>query len=329
MVYRTDRKSGLFFYTKTRKGVTQMNMSYETFKEQVNKDIKDYVGEKYPEASTTYKKKYLINEAYDAVKISINNNATSLDIERMYDEYCEREKEDYQDLMSDIYEIIDSALYILENLAEEFNWTKEDVKKDQIVFCLINTEKNKEFLKNLPHREFLDLSVVYKYLPHDGIPLFINNDLCKDMGFNEKELYQLAKENTRKIYDFKCEDYYKFLKKALSKTKIPEEFFELRFGKLKNCNLGYLILAKGNFYGTAGLLYDDILEELSERLKGDFYIIPMSIHECVIHDVASNNAQFLKNLILSQNEEDISIRDFLSDSLYFYSATRKKIEIVE
>lgn len=213
-----------------------------------------------------------------------------------------------------------------ETFKEQVN---KDIKKDQIVFCLINTEKNKEFLKNLPHREFLDLSVVYKYLPHDGTPIFINNALCKDIGLNEKELYQLAKKNTRKIYDFKCEDYYKFLKKALSKVKMPEEFFELRFGEIKNCNLGYLLLAKENLYGTAGLLYDDILEELSEKLKGDFYIVPMSIHECVIHDAASNNAKFLKNLILNQNEEDVLIKDFLSNSIYFYSAERKKIEIVE
>ena len=33
--------------------------------------------------------------------------------------------------------------------------------KDRIVFKLINTEKNREFLKTVPHTDILDLSVVF------------------------------------------------------------------------------------------------------------------------------------------------------------------------
>ena len=36
--------------------------------------------------------------------------------------------------------------------------------KDKIVFQLINTEQNKSFLEKVPHREFQDLSIIYRWV---------------------------------------------------------------------------------------------------------------------------------------------------------------------
>lgn len=305
-----------------------MNMSYETFKEQVNKDIKNYVKEKYPEANAAHKKKYRVNEVFDVVEISINRKTTSLAIEWMYDKCCKGEKKDYQDLINYIYgkidyDIINFISNIQENSIEEFN--KEDIKKDQIAFYLINTEKNKDFLKTLPHRDFLDLSIVYMYLPCEGMEVLINNAMCKYIELNEKELYQLAKENTKRLYDFKYLNCYKTLK-----VNLPFEFFKRTFGKIQNPDvLGCWLRAKDYYCGVTGLLYDEILEELSQKFNGSFYIVPSSIYECILYDAVSSDVEFLKNLVLDQNKKLVSIHDFLSDSLYFYSADRKKIEIVE
>ena len=306
-----------------------MNMSYETFKEQINNDIRDYVKEKYLDASVICRKRYLLNEEIDSIDVCINGNGSSLNIKGIYDEYCTRGKEDYQDLLVNIHDLVDSALKVQENLTKQFTCIKEEIMKDQIIFLLINTEKNKEFLKTIPHREFLDLSIVYKYLPCEGMQTFINNAMCDVMNLSEEELYKLAKENTRRICDIRCADYYEFLKKELSKMEIQEEVFEMCFGKSENCNLGYLMLAKENFYGPVGLLYEDILEDLSQKLNGNFFIMPSSIYECIMHDESSNNTQFLKDLIFSQNKEVVAKNEFLSNSVYRYSADSKKIEIAE
>ena len=306
-----------------------MNMSYETFKGQVNKDIREYVKEKYPDASVICRKRCVLNEEIDSIEVCINDNASSLNVRGIYDEYCTRGEEDYQDLVGNIYNMVDSALKVQENLIKQFICTKEEIKKDQIIFLLINTEKNKEFLKTIPHRDFLDLSVVYKYLPCEGVQAFINNAMCEDMNLSEEELYELAKENTKRICNIRCADYYEFLKNELSKIDIPAEVFEMCFGKSEKCNFGYLMLAKENFYGPVGLLYEDILEELSKKLNSNFFIIPSSIYECIIHDGASHDAQLLKEILLSVNEEEISKNEFLSTSVYRYSADNKKIEIAE
>lgn len=48
-----------------------------------------------------------------------------------------------------------------------------------------------------------------------------------------------------------------------------------------------------------------------------------------MHDESSNNTQFLKDLIFSQNKEVVAKNEFLSNSVYRYSADSKKIEIAE
>ena len=45
--------------------------------------------------------------------------------------------------------------------------TNAECAKDKIVFQLINTEQNKEKLANMPHREFKDLSVIYRMVVKD------------------------------------------------------------------------------------------------------------------------------------------------------------------
>lgn len=36
--------------------------------------------------------------------------------------------------------------------------------KDNIVFQLVNTEQNREMLADVPHREYQDLSVIYRWV---------------------------------------------------------------------------------------------------------------------------------------------------------------------
>lgn len=40
--------------------------------------------------------------------------------------------------------------------------------KHKIVYKLVNTEKNSELLKDVPHKEFLDLSIIFKCLISDS-----------------------------------------------------------------------------------------------------------------------------------------------------------------
>ena len=46
----------------------------------------------------------------------------------------------------------------------EINKIELSEAKDNIVFQLVNTEQNREMLADVPHREYQDLSVIYRWV---------------------------------------------------------------------------------------------------------------------------------------------------------------------
>ena len=82
--------------------------------------------------------------------------------------YLEEYFEDYQK-GRDLGTIVGEILAFYESIRQENSWDCEKLKKydgvkDRIVFKLINTAKNRKFLSTVPHRSFLDLSVVFYVL---------------------------------------------------------------------------------------------------------------------------------------------------------------------
>ena len=82
------------------------------------------------------------------------------------------------------------------------NIIMENSKKN-IVFRLINTERNKEYLKDKPHREFLDLSIVYNIMYHSSIGTIVSqaitNEMAKSLELSEEQLFAYATVNTRRL----------------------------------------------------------------------------------------------------------------------------------
>ena len=78
--------------------------------------------------------------------------------------------------------------------------TNAECAKDKIVFQLINTEQNKEMLANMPHREFKDLSVIYRMvvkIDGEGIASTpVHNGLADTLGW----LVKARKEKQCNLY---------------------------------------------------------------------------------------------------------------------------------
>ena len=71
------------------------------------------------------------------------------------------------------------------------------MKKENIVFSLINTEHYALFLPYIPCRQCEDLSVVYyEHVPENSLYRLIGNSELAESQITEEELFELAKENT-------------------------------------------------------------------------------------------------------------------------------------
>ena len=78
--------------------------------------------------------------------------------------------------------------------------------KDSIVYKLINTDANRASLEDLPHLEFLDLSIVFQCLVEDvkrGMAtILIHNAHPKLWGVSVEELHSAAVRNTPKLLGY-------------------------------------------------------------------------------------------------------------------------------
>ncbi|MFS6555026.1 DUF5688 family protein, partial [Parabacteroides distasonis] len=91
-------------------------------------------------------------------------------------------------------------------VADPFDTTfyADYTKVRQHLACrLISREKNRELLKMVPYRIFLDLAVVVYYYFEDSRlgtgTILVYSSHCKNWGITEEELFAGARENTLNI----------------------------------------------------------------------------------------------------------------------------------
>lgn len=134
-------------------------MNYEIFKEVVKEKFMDYMPEKFKGMELVAEPVEKVNVTLDGIILREEgrNISPTIYINDMYKKY--------QDC-GDLEETLMAACDFMERAYEQVPVVDVDsIMKDaneKIVFQLINTEQNKTFLEQVPHREFQDLSIVYK-----------------------------------------------------------------------------------------------------------------------------------------------------------------------
>ncbi len=165
--------------------------------------------------------------------------------------------------------------------------------KDSIVYRLINTEMNRELLADLPHMEFLDLSVVFCCLvmEEEDNPAFIwiHNIHMKLWDVTVEELYWAASENTQRLEKPELMNIEEILYDVL-----PEKGFSLNENdrSMEEKTAGnndaastvpvYVLSSRKRLQGAACMLYPDLLRKIADRMDSSYYIIPSSIHELLL-----------------------------------------------
>ena len=212
--------------------------------------------------------------------------------------------------------------------------------KDSIVYRLINTEMNREFLADLPHMEFLDLSVVFCCLvmEEEDNPAFIwiHNIHMKLWDVTVEELYRAASENTQRLEKPELMNIEEVLYDVL-----PEEGFSLNENdrSMEEKTAGnndaastvpvYVLSSRKRLQGAACMLYPDLLRRIADRMDSSYYIIPSSIHELLLIPAAGFAARDeLKAMICEINDTHVAPEERLSYSLYGYDRKENKVEIL-
>lgn len=200
--------------------------------------------------------------------------------------------------------ILESIILTL-NLEEEKDLSPENLMErffdpKNIFFCVVNTEKNQEMLKDLPHREFLDLSFIYRSNLGEGIDkqrmtTLITYEKMELLGMTEEDLWENANANLGKLCFVSIADMFGGEEKTLF----------------------HAITSEDRLFGAVFGFLPDRMKNLADRLELDkFYILPSSIHEVIVLYVYDPE---LKDIVMEVNRSSaVRSDEFLSDNVYCY-----------
>lgn len=223
-----------------------------------------------------------------------------------------------------IEEIVEEIFYISESYTgshEYFSKILEEYEeiKDNIVCKLINTKLNRNLLKLVPYKPYLDLAIVAYCVMDKGdsgcCGIVITNKILESWDISKEEMLEYAIDNTPKF---------------LGETLFPVTNLLSEDDPLYGSeDIPLYILT--NHYHTNGaicILDDFILEDLARDWNSDLIIIPASVHEVIIAPkYMGGNSEDLDELINQINRSDLEPQDILSDHSYIYLKDKKKIVI--
>lgn len=201
--------------------------------------------------------------------------------------------------------------------------------KDSVVYKLINTEKNKELLEDIPHIEFLDLSIVFQCMvENDDIgdaSILIHNAHMRLWGVSVEILYEAAKVNTQRIQKYEIKSMSKVLCE-LTTAESPEGSDEISEEAFSDSFPMYVLSNQRRVDGAVCMLYPNLISDFADAAGSSLYIIPSSIHEVLILPTAhADESTEIKNMIKEINDTQVSAEEILSYSLYFYDRHKTKI----
>lgn len=187
--------------------------------------------------------------------------------------------------------------------------------KSNIVFKLINLEKNKKLLERVPYVEYMDLAMVFYYLVQDekigNATILIHESHLKMWKVTRADIYRLALVNTPKLLPAAITGMREVIEQMLGKKVFQEEDMDYDVPM-------YVMTNPMKMNGAATMLYPDVLKNFSNALGKNIYIIPSSIHEVILIPQMGTEGERLNEMVREVNEMQVDPKEVLADHVYYY-----------
>lgn len=303
-------------------------MDYEIFKEVVKESFLSYMPKGYQDMEVRVTPVDKVNRKLDGISLLAQNENTmispTLYINDMYEKYSKTG--DLQATLREAAEAMDEAFREAEIPPLDIS-----TAKDNIIFQLVNTMQNEDLLKKLPHRDFQDLSIIYRWVvgvEQQGISsVVINNHVAESLGMGEEELFKAAAENTRRILPPVVQSMNEVMRDMFVADGMPKELADLMVGEQEPEMTMWVISNERKIEGAASMLYEDKLHSLAEKVGTDLYILPSSVHEVIAVSVEMGEPEELARMVAEINMDQVDLSERLSNQVYHYDKDLRKITL--
>lgn len=191
--------------------------------------------------------------------------------------------------------------------------------RSNIVFKLINYERNPELLSDVPHYRFLDLALVFYCLietsPDGCASILIHNRHLSYWNITDDDLFALAQQNTPRLLAYELRDMTDVLRElCAAEPSVCEDDASLSPASM------YILTNRAKRNGSVCILYDNLLLNFANRLGCDLFILPSSIHEVLLIPAnGQTETKDLSEVVREVNSCQLSREEILSDHVYYFS----------
>lgn len=304
-------------------------MTYEIFKEVVTERFKDYLSQKYQDMDMLVNPVEKVNCTLDSISLvggaEGRRISPAIYINEMYEQYM---------ASNDLQGVLQDTAAKMEELMQEYSQVPHmdmENAKDNIIFQLVNTEQNREMLKNMPHREFQDLSIIYRLVVKveaGGIhSAKVDNRLAERLGLSGEQLFNFAAENTRRILPPCVKSMNEVMREVFMESGMPAEIADMMIGEMPPELTMWVITNDSKINGAASMLYEDKLHTLAQHAGTDLYILPSSVHEVIAVSVSMGEPEELAQMVSEINMDHVALEERLSNQVYHYDKDLRKLTL--
>ena len=304
-------------------------MNYEIFKEVVAEKFMEYMPEQYQGMRLRVEPVNKVNKVLDGITLVGSGAGRSVSptlyINHMYEHYLETEN---------LQEVLQSAARRMDMAFKEMPEVGDvnlESAKDNIVFQVINTLQNEDMLRDMPHRELQDLSIIYRWVvkvDENGIQSSaIRNNLAEQLGMNEEQLFKCAVENTRRIFPPTVKSMNDVIREMFISDGMPAEVADMMIGEMPEDKMMWVISNDRGINGAGSMLYEDNLHKLAMKLETDLYILPSSVHECIAVSANMGDPYELAEMVNEINMGQVALEDRLSNQVYHYDKDARRLTL--
>ncbi len=254
-----------------------------------------------------------------SVRFKEDNTGLSMDLSNAFKSF-EKGENSLGQALQGVMDTIRNALKEIPRFNEE-DLSDYSRVKEHLVMQLIPVEGNQGMLKGLPHKKVEDLAVVYRVELNDPgheYSALVTDGMLKEFGITAEDLHRDAVISQMQH----CPPTLENMSEIMS--KMSGGVFDVPESPL------WVASVEGGLHGAAAVMLTDFMDEAAEKLGGNFFVLPSSIHECLfIPDDGNADRKDLERMVRSVNRAEVSERDFLSNSVYHYDSIGKVFEKAE
>lgn len=241
--------------------------------------------------------------------------------------YLEEPYRQYQDGAS-LEEIVEDITTVYDKHAHNVNldmdfFRQYEAVEERIYHKVINYEKNRKLLDDVPYFRWHDLAVIFYYAMEEAAfgraSILIHNNHLDMWGQPAEVVYRTACRNMKQhMPDL-----------VLPMWRLLEDTMGIRMEESESSMPLYVLTNRERIFGASAMLYSDKVRKLAEELNTDLLILPSSVHEVLLlPDDKAQDYDFYRQMVSEVNRTQVDPEEVLSFNLYRYDREKAEIEAI-